>query len=137
MGTTLAEVISRRLSAQGLPPDTPAAVGHALGRPTARVQVVDLATLPDGAARRDPALWVVTAVGEVSWAAVFVGKLASDVGWPGHDPNGSILGNFSPSVILRQGRPATSSASPTVSRQQGPALIRSRAFRSSQAVNGH
>ena len=36
-----------------------------LGRPAERVQIVTLATLPEAAARRDPAQPVVIAVGEV------------------------------------------------------------------------
>ncbi len=65
MGAKLAADIAARLLAHGLAPDTPVALGEALGRPAERVSVVTLATLGEAAARRDPSQPVVIAVGEV------------------------------------------------------------------------
>ncbi len=74
MGAKLAGEIAARLLAHGLSPDTPVALGEALGRPSERVSVVPLAILGEAAARRDPSQPVVIAVGEVFRSSIQVAE---------------------------------------------------------------
>ena len=65
MGAKFAGEIAACLIAHGLAPDTPVALGEALGRPAERVLVITLASLGEAAAQRDPSQPVVIAVGRV------------------------------------------------------------------------
>ncbi|WP_210528728.1 siroheme synthase CysG [Rubellimicrobium arenae] len=65
MGARMAGCLSERLIALGLSPDTPAAIGQALGRPGERTAHATLATLPDAVGQSDLSQPIVIGIGHV------------------------------------------------------------------------